>query len=199
MSKFKLAFGIHNHQPVGNFDFVFEQAHSRAYLPFLKMVSKHKHFRMSLHQSGILWDWQKKNHPEYFELVRKMVESGQIELMTGGFYEPILPSISDRDAVGQIQLLTKYVKKNFSRHTNGLWLTERVWEPQLPEILARSGVKYVPVDDAHFIYAGFELSQLNEPYVTESNGHIVTLLPIQKRLRYLIPFGTIQELFAELR
>ena len=199
MSKFKLAFAIHNHQPVGNFDFVFEDAHKRAYLPFLKLVEKHKNFRMSLHQSGILWDWQKKNHPEYFDLVRKMTDRGQIEILTGGFYEPILPSIPNRDILGQIELLSKYVHKNFKSKPTGLWLTERVWEPQLPEVLSQSGVQYVPVDDAHFVYAGFEQSQLNEPYITESNGYTVTLLPIQKRLRYLIPFGTIEELFSELK
>ena len=89
MGKFKLAFGIHNHQPVGNFEAVFEEAHQRAYLPFLKLVSSHD-VSISLHQSGILWNWQKRVHPEFFEVVRGMIDRGQVELMTGGFYEPIL-------------------------------------------------------------------------------------------------------------
>src|SRR3990172_9701102 len=114
MSKLKLAFGIHNHQPVGNFDFVFEQAHRQAYAPFLKLISQHKNFRMSLHQSGILWNWQKEHHLEYFKLVKKMVDNAQLEIMSGGFYEPILPAIPERDTVGQIALLTKYVNENFS-------------------------------------------------------------------------------------
>jgi len=76
MSKFKLAFGIHNHQPVGNFEHVFESAHSQAYFPFLKLVSSHKNFRMSLHQSGILWNWQKEHRPEYLKLVGQLVKNG---------------------------------------------------------------------------------------------------------------------------
>ncbi len=199
MSKFKLAFGIHNHQPVGNFEQVFQQAHQQAYGPFLKLVSSHKNFRMSLHQSGILWDWQKQNHPEYLNLIRKMAADGQIEIMSGGFYEPILCAIPARDVAGQIELLTKYIHEEFGTTPTGLWLTERVWEPHLPEALSPCGVQYVPVDDAHFIYAGFEKSQLTEPFVTESNGHMVTLLPIQQRLRYLIPFGTIKQLITELK
>jgi len=199
MSKFKLAFGVHNHQPVGNFEHVFQQAHGQAYWPFLKLVSSHKNFRMSLHQSGILWDWQKQNHPEYLKLVKKMVDNGQLEILTGGFYEPILCAIPERDVVGQIKLLTKYISENFETKPTGLWLTERVWEPQLPEVLSKSGIQYLPVDDAHFVYAGFEKSQLTGPLVTESNGHVVTLLPIQKRLRYLIPFGTIEQLTTELK
>ena len=199
MSKFKLAFGIHNHQPVGNFESVFEEAHQHAYQPFLQLVKKYPKLRISLHQSGILWNWQEKSHPNYLKLVREMVSSGQLELLTGGFYEPILCAIPERDVIGQIGLLSRYINKNFNVKPTGLWLAERVWEPQLPEVLSQSGVQYLPVDDTHFIYAGFDKSQLTEPYVTESNGHTVTLLPIQERLRYLIPFGTIEELFAELK
>jgi alpha-amylase len=33
-----LALGIHNHQPVGNFDFVFEEAYRKSYRPFLEVL-----------------------------------------------------------------------------------------------------------------------------------------------------------------
>ena len=84
MDKFKFAFGLHNHQPVGNFQHVFEEAHQQAYWPFLKLFEKHDSLKISLHQSGILWEWQEEYHPEYIETVRKLVESGRLELMTGG-------------------------------------------------------------------------------------------------------------------
>jgi len=199
MAKFKLAFGLHNHQPVGNFEAVFEEAHQRAYLPFIETVAERENIRFSLHQSGILWRWQEKAHPEYFQAVGKLVDSGRVELMTGGFYEPILISVPERDALGQIAMLNKYVKDHFETDPTGLWLTERIWEPHLPKLLSQSGVKYLPIDDTHFIYAGLEHAQLSGPYVTESEGHALTLLPIQKRLRYLIPFGTVEEVIEELR
>lgn len=199
MSKFSLAFGIHNHQPVGNFTAVFEEAHQRAYRPFLELIREYGHLRLSLHQSGILWDWQKRVHAEYFELVGDLVDRGQVELMTGGFFEPILTSIPERDALGQLEMLNGFLHSHFEVQPEGLWLTERIWEPHLPKLLAKAGVKYLPIDDTHFIYAGFELGQLTGPFVTENEGATVTLLPIQKRLRYLIPFGTVEEVIAELR
>ncbi len=199
MAKFKLALGLHNHQPVGNFDAVFEDAHLHAYRPFLELVKKYPNIKLSLHQSGILWDWQERHHPEYFDLVKKLVQNGQIELMTGGFYEPILPSIPDTDKAGQIAMLTKYLHDQFKVDTEGLWLTERVWEPQLPKILNRAGVRYIPIDDTHFLYAGFEQDDLCGIFVTEDEGYPLTLLPIQKKLRYLIPFGTVDKVIAELR
>ncbi len=199
MNKFKLAFGIHNHQPVGNFDYVFEDAHRLAYLPFLKLLKQHENIKISLHQSGILWDWQKTNHADYFQLVAQLIDRGQIEILTGGFYEPILSSISGRDVIGQIDKLSKYIEDHFESEPKGLWLTERIWEPHLPKLLSEAGVKFLPIDDTHFIYAGFEHAQLTGPFLTEHEGYTVTLLPIQKKLRYLIPFGTVVEVINELK
>ncbi|SYZ74550.1 Glycoside hydrolase family 57 [Candidatus Zixiibacteriota bacterium] len=199
MSKFKLAIGLHNHQPVGNFDSVFEQAHRDAYAPFLNLLDNFENIRLSLHQSGILWDWQEKHHPEYLALTKKLVNRGQIELMTGGFYEPILPSIPDRDKLGQIALLSDYLKRHFGCDCTGFWLAERVWEPHLPKVLHRAGVNYLPVDDTHFLYAGLERDDLKGIFITEEEGYAVKLLPIQKKLRYLIPFGTVDKVIDELK
>ena len=199
MGVFRLAIGIHNHQPVGNFQAIFEEAHQRAYLPFLNLLQAHRSIRLSLHQSGILWQWQKKAHPEFFESVGQLVDRGQIELLTGGFYEPILPAIPERDALGQIRLLTSYLTDHFETAPKGAWIAERVWEPHLPRVLAEAGVTYVPLDDTHFLYAGFEADQLCGPYVTENEGRAIRLLPIQQKLRYLIPFGRIEDIIEELR
>lgn len=199
MNRFKLAFGIHNHQPVGNFQAVFEDAHQKAYLPLLELLDQFETIPLSLHQSGILWRWQERHHPEYFQLVGRLVDQGQIELMTGGFYEPILISIPRRDALGQIAKLSNYITNHFETSPTGLWLTERIWEPHLPDLLSASGVKYLPIDDTHFIYAGFEADDLSGPFVTENEGKKLILLPIQKKLRYLIPFGTVEEVIGELR
>mgnify|MGYP000473531693 CR=1 FL=1 len=46
MEKFKLAIGIHNHQPVGNFDYVIEEAHNKAYKPFLELAAEFKPLRL---------------------------------------------------------------------------------------------------------------------------------------------------------
>ncbi|MBD3257308.1 DUF1926 domain-containing protein [candidate division GN15 bacterium] len=199
MSRFRLAFGVHNHQPVGNFTAVFEKAHTRAYLPFLEVLSDYPDIRLSLHQSGILWEWQKRVHPEYFELVGRLLDRGQVELLTGGFYEPILSSVPSRDARGQIALLTKFLQDHFGTTATGLWLTERIWEPHLPKVLADADIEYLPIDDTHFLFAGMDPDKLTGPFVTEDEGATVRLLPIQKQLRYLIPFGTVEEVMNNLR
>ena len=93
MRKFELVLLIHAHQPVGNFDDVLERAYTSSYLPFLEVLARHPSIRMGLHYSGSLLEWIERAHPEYFDRLRALVQRGQVEMVGGGFYEPILATI----------------------------------------------------------------------------------------------------------
>jgi alpha-amylase len=181
-------FGIHNHQPVGNFDWVIEEAYQKAYKPFLDRLEKHPAMKVALHNSGVLLDWFERHHPEYLERVGALVRAGQVEPITGGYYEPILPSIPEADRAGQIRKMSDWITEHWGREPRGLWLSERVWEPSLAGSLARAGVGYLMVDDAHFLAAGAEPERLWNWWLTEDQGSAVGVWPISKALRYLIPF-----------
>lgn len=199
MKKVKFCFGIHNHQPVGNFGWVIEEAFQKSYRPFLELVARYPKFRFSLHFTGILYKWIDEFHPEFFGVIRRLIEQGQVELLTGGFYEPILPSIPDRDKIGQIRMESDFIETKFGVRPEGMWLAERVWEPGLARILNEAGVKYTILDDIHFRYSGLESSQLDGYYLTEDQGKQVALFPIAKKLRYTIPFADPEETIAYMR
>jgi len=190
----KFIFGIHNHQPLGNFDWVIEKAAERCYIPFLEKVSNFPFFRFVLHTSGVLIDWFEKNNPYYLELVKKLAQKGQIEFLSGGYYEPVLASIPKRDRRKQISLLSQYIKKKFDVKPSGVWLTERVWEPDLVEDIAKAGMQYVVVDDRHFIVSGFDPSHLHTYYISEFNEKRIAIFPIDAKLRYFIPFRPPEEI-----
>jgi len=199
MKTINLILGTHNHQPVGNFDFVFEETYNRSYKPFLDVYEKFPDIKLVKHYTGILYEWLLKNRPEFFEQLKKLVEGGSLELMSGGFYEPILAVIPDEDKTGQIQKLTKFVKKHFGYDAKGLWLAERIWEQHLVKPLSEAGVEYVVLDDTHFKYAGLTDEQLLGYYITEEQGRTTHLFPISKRLRYTIPFEDIDVTLNYLR
>jgi len=186
--KFELVLLIHAHQPVGNFDDVLERAYTSSYLPFLEVLARHPSIRMGLHYSGSLLEWIERAHPEYFDRLRALVQRGQVEMVGGGFYEPILATIPPEDRRDQITRLADYVEKHFGARPRGAWLAERVWEPEIPSSLAPAGVEYTLVDDNHFLGAGFELDQLYGYCLAEDLGYAVKILPGLKSLRYLIPF-----------
>ncbi|MFH1239427.1 MAG: alpha-amylase/4-alpha-glucanotransferase domain-containing protein [bacterium] len=188
MKKINFAIGIHNHQPVGNFDFVFEEAYKKSYSPFLEVLKEYPWVKISLHYSGCLLEWLDKHHPELISQIKDMVKRGQVELITGGFYEPILAVLPDEDKRGQIGKLTGFIKEQFDYQARGMWLAERIWEPHLAKILAETGVEYIIVDDAHFMTAGLNEEELRGYYLTEEQGAKVKVFPISKKLRYFIPF-----------
>ncbi len=188
MGRVDFVFALHNHQPVGNFEHVIEDAYQRAYAPLLAALETHPRVRACLHQSGVLWEWTEARHPEYLERVRTLIRRGQLELLSGAHYEPILSAIPEADRQGQIRTMNHWLEARFDVQPRGGWLAERVWEPQLAERLVRAGLQYTVVDDTHFISAGWPVEALTGSFVTEENGHLLRLFPIAKQLRYLLPF-----------
>ncbi|MDD3643357.1 MAG: DUF1925 domain-containing protein, partial [Candidatus Krumholzibacteria bacterium] len=191
--------GIHNHQPVGNFDHVIEEAWDKAYRPFMEVMSRHPDMPFSLHCSGILWDWFAGRHPEYLDDVARMTAAGRLEIMSGGYYEPILTVIPERDRRGQLEMMRSFVAGRFGSAPRGCWLTERIWDPHLPATLAGAGLEYVVVDDSHFKSTGFAAERMRGYFNTEENDSYVRVFPIDKRLRYLIPFHEPEEVIEYLR
>ena len=199
MKKINFLFGIHCHQPVGNFPEVMRDAYFNSYLPFIERMEAHPTIRFTAHYSGILYEWFQEFHPEFMEKLKLLVKRGQLEIMTGGFYEPILPIIPDEDKLGQIEMETEFIKKNFLMTPRGLWLTERVWEPHLSKMLNLAKVEYITVDDYHFISAGAQEKDLSGYYVTEEENYKLNVFPISKHLRYLVPFRMPQETIDHLK
>ncbi len=187
-NKIYFAFGIHCHQPVGNFDVVFEDVFQKAYQPFLDVVSEYPEFKINIHYTGILLEWIRQHHSAHISQIRAMADSGQAELLGGGFYEPILSVIPKEDAIDQINKLSSWVKEHLKTTANGMWMAERIWEPTLPSLMSDAGMQYTILDDSHFKYAGLKNDQLLGYYTTEDQGKMVRVFPINMNLRYTIPF-----------
>jgi 4-alpha-glucanotransferase len=186
-------FGIHNHQPIGNFDSVLAETTARAYRPLLERVRARPEVRLTVHCTGSLLLWLREHARDTFDLLGAAVSAGQVELLTGGFYEPILAILPDADKRGQIERLTTFLHTEFGVRPRGMWLAERVWEPHLPRALREAGVEYVLVDDSHFALAGLDPEELAGYYMTEEQGTTVAVFPISQRLRYLIPFADVSK------
>lgn len=191
----RFAFYVHNHQPSGNFNEVFEYAYKHSYLPFLEVLTKHKTIKFGIHNSGTLLAWIQKKHPEFFEILRESVASGQCEILTSAYAEPILSFIPKQDMLDQIRYFNDYLHEHFGYAPKGLWLTERIWEPQLISRLLDAGIHYTLLDDTHFLYAGLEENQLTSYYITEEEGRTLKIFPISMKLRYLIPFHPVADTF----
>jgi alpha-amylase len=192
-------FVLHSHQPVGNFEHVFEECFVKSYKPMIDVLEQHPGVKAGLHYTGSLFEWIAREHGDYLDQLARLVDRGQVEILGGGFYEPILSTLPDSDAAGQIEMMAMFCQKYFGRRPEGMWLAERVWDPDLPRVLAPCGIKYTLLDDTHFRAAGIGGEVIGGHYLTEKAGHAMAIFPIDKGLRYRIPFSDAAEVIDYLK
>ena len=195
----RFVFVIHDHQPVGNFDDVIEQAYQDSYLPMLELLQRHPGIRIGLHTSGPLAEWLESHHPEYLDQLASLAAAKQIEIVGGGFYEPVLAMLPSRDRVGQIRRYTDWLERRLKTAVSGMWVAERVWDPSMTSDLAAAGINWTILDDFHFKAAGLADDQLDRPWLTEADGKTLTVFPVSELLRYVIPFAAPEATIEHLR
>lgn len=195
----RFIFGLHLHQPVGNFDHVFAEHFERVYRPLLERLAERHFFPAVFHLSGPLIEWLERNESAYLDRLGRLASDGNVELLAAGWHEPVLASLLRRDRIEQVQWMRDRLRARFGVDARGLWLTERVWSPELAADLADAGIDSALVDDRHFLVAGFDREALHAPFRTESDGRRLALFPIDERLRYLIPFRPPEETAEYLR
>ena len=153
-----------------------------------------------MHFTGPLLEWLTEHHPDLITRLRSLVARGQVEILTGGYYEPVLVALPDKDKIGQIQKLSAAVVDRFGQVPAGMWLAERVWEPHLAAPIAQAGVGYVIVDDTHFEGVGLDKDRdVFGYYMTEEQGEALAVFPTLTYLRYTIPWSPVETLIAWLR
>lgn len=184
---------LHSHQPVGNLDFAVRYATDHAYRPLLEVLAEYPELVCSLHYSGSLLEWFQDHAPDLMERIGELVARGQVELIGGAFYDPILTMLPEEDRRGQITTFADYLERTFGRRPRGAWVAERVWEQTLTRSLADAAVEYITLDDSHFLAAGLTEAQLTGAFLTEEDGRLLRVYPASEELRYLIPFREPQE------
>ncbi len=195
----RLALVLHNHQPIGNFDGVMEQAYQDSYQPFLEVFRRFPSLKICLHTSGSLMEWLAARHPEYLDELAELVAQGQIEIIGGAFYEPILAMLPRRDRIGQIRAYTQWLEARLRCKIRGMWIPERVWEPTMVSDLADAEIQYTVLDDFHFRNAGLAPDVLDGYFISENDGQILAIFPGSERLRYTIPFAAPEATIDYLR
>jgi alpha-amylase len=197
--RISLALTLHNHQPIGNFGWVFGEVFEQAYKPMVEALTRHPTIRVGLHYSGPLLEWLRAERPEFIADLRALVEREQVEILGGGLYEPVVASLPERDRVGQLTRMADTVEAAFGRRPTGAWLAERVWEPDLPTSLVAAGYGWTILDDSHLRAAAIPEDEMWGPYTTEDQGRLLRVFGTERGLRYRIPFHEVDEVIEYLR
>ena len=199
MGRTRVIIGTHNHLPLGRSGEAAERLYQESLKPFLAVLYRYPGFPVTLHYSGILMEWLEDSHPEFLTLLEEMVARGQVEILGGGYYDPILPLIPTNDKLGQLEKMTTWLRVRFETRPRGCWIVEKVWEQSLASVLRASGMDYTFVDDGQFALAGVDEDEMFMPFITEDQGKIISLFPISERLADLAARADPAEAISFLR
>ncbi|MCF7878341.1 MAG: DUF1926 domain-containing protein, partial [Candidatus Omnitrophica bacterium] len=158
------------------------------YLPFLSTLEKFPNLKAVIHNSGALYSFAEIYFPDWIEKLKKLVKRGQIEIIGGGYFEPIFPIVSQQDQIGQIRLMKRYLEKTFKATPKGCWIPERVWNSSLAKTLNELGVSYTYLDEADFYAKNKANKSKKNIYLSEDQGYPISLFVIDELLADKIPF-----------
>jgi hypothetical protein len=202
MNKVKVMLISHHHIPFGSSDEEFETYYTNSLKPLVTSLYKAPNFLIVLHCSGILLEWIEKHHPELFMLLEELINRKQVELLGGGYYEPMFPLISITDKIGQIELLTTYIRKHFGKRPRGCWLPGLFWEQNYASVLNTCGIDYAFVHYSQFLNEGND-ENLTNIFITEDQGKLSTLFPVRpltssdEAISYLAQFKNLHRVTAQ--
>jgi hypothetical protein len=172
--------GSHSHIPYGAGDDEGEHIYATRLKPFIQTLNRFPKIPAVLHYSGTLLAWLESSHPELADILGGLIARKQVEILGGGFYEPMMPLIPQIDKIGQIELLTAYLRKKFGKRPQGCWIPDAAWEQHLVGVLDSCGMSYTFLEERHFFAAGLSGAV---PCVSENQGKIAVVFPLSARLR----------------
>jgi hypothetical protein len=178
-----LIIGSHNHVSYGSSDEEFRDIYKRRLKPFILALNKYPAVQGTLHYSGALLHWIERFHPEIFMLLKELISRKQVELLGGGFYEPMMPLISQTDRIGQIEMLTTYIRQHFGKRPQGCWLPALAWDQNMVSVLERCDMAYTFLAEEDFIRAGLSGEDLYAPCLTEDQGKLAVVFPLSSKFR----------------
>lgn len=195
----RLLLAFHHHQPVGNFPEAMEVCCRQGYWPLLQAMERAHAVKFHLSYSSEVLRYLEKQMPEYQEMLRRMVERGQVEILGCGHHEPVLADLPEDDRQAQLALSLDYWERWCGRRPQGVWLAEAVWEESLAGSLQRAGVTHTLLTRERFIQGGVAPGRVQGYFITDYQGAVCRVFPMDEGLQRLMPFGAIEELMQYLR
>ncbi|MDR2942510.1 MAG: DUF1926 domain-containing protein [Treponema sp.] len=197
--KIFLILGSHVHVPSGASEKEFQYVYENTMRPFISTLYRYSNIQAVLHYSGVLLYWVERNHPEFFMLIEDMVTKKQAEILSGGFYEPMLPLIPLQDRIGQIELMTTYLRKHFGKRPLGCWVPGMAWEQHLAAALAVSDMQYTFLSQDQFVQAGFSGTDLYFPCISEDQGKLITVFPVSMTAQAVLAQKSASQVFIDIK
>lgn len=125
---------------------VLEKDYQTVYKPIAKFLYSHPEFCFSFSFTGTQLQFFKKRRGEFLSILRELIERKQVEILGGGYYDPVLPLLYSVDRNGQIDMLSAEIRQTTGKRPRGISLFADCWDSSLVNNLQTCGIEYVILD-----------------------------------------------------
>jgi hypothetical protein len=174
--KINLIIGSRAHLSASATEDQFEELYRTKLKPFITTLNKYPKIPSALYYSGTVFSRLEQKKPEFFLLIKDLAARKQVEILGGGFYEPLMPLLPGTDKIGQIEMFTTYIRQNFGRKPLGCVLSHSGWEQSLVGVLNACGMAYTFLTEEQFAAASAETRF--SPVFTEDQGKLLVIFPV---------------------
>ena len=125
---------------------------NKCYLPtnklLLSLLKKHPEFKISFSFSGVLLEQLEKYYPKVITSFKKLVDTGQVELLAETYYHSLAFLYSEKEFAEQIKMHEKKIKQLFGKKPKILRNTELIYNNKLGKVAHKMGYKAVLIEGA---------------------------------------------------
>ncbi len=183
MNQRELIFGLYHTTDTINGTYDFEQVYQQVYRPILTLLYEFPRIRTTLYIPGSLIQWFDKVRPEITMLLLELNSRRQLEFLSGGRYDPYLAQLPPKDRVGQVEVMTTMVRRQFKTRTRGVYLAGQLWSTTLIQSLDSCGIDYTFINDSPMQkFVGPTKRGGLAPFRVEQQGKFLTVFPVFRTL-----------------
>ena len=158
---------------------VLEKEYQNIYKPVAKFLYSHPAFCLSFSFNGPQFEFYRRKHPEFIEILQMLIGRKQIEILGGGFYDPVFPLLFPRDRTGQIELLSSSIREAVGKRPRGLSMCASIWESSRLSCFSTCGMEFVMLDET------LVPPEKNTciPLIMSDKGKSIIILPVENSLK----------------
>lgn len=156
----------------------FDRKYQLLYRKFVKFLYANPKFSFAFSFSGPQLAYYSRNYPEFIDILHQMVLRKQVELLGGGYYNPLFPLLLPQDRSGQIEMLTALVRDISGSRPKGIVPAESAWDFTMITQMNTCGIEYAMLDCSVMPAS----APRHCPLVVSYQGRTSVILPVRDAL-----------------
>lgn len=178
MSDIRVCLGYAGRSTEFQDDSSYQAAYKSVYKPLAAALLSNPQIKFSFFFTGTQLEFFKKKNPEFLEVIKNLVARKQVEIVGGGYYNPLFPLLLPADRAAQIEKLTTSLRQNFGKRPRGIFLFCDSWDPSLISTFDSTNLEYTFLSSS--LFRQIKTSFL--PIVMSNLGKSTVILPLENGL-----------------